>query len=129
MLVISFEAHLKFLVQAYEAESRSRGLLPTARGGLSYIFERNTNALKVLGVFILRYVLAYFRYMQGTRCGCSRKMLQGRAILSELLYNMTTYWQLHYRDVVTRIKAPSSERFHHATGLFQGDIAHGHVGG
>ena len=67
---------------------------------------------KYINVMCFRYILALFLYRQGIRMNCSHLALSGRILMGELYYSnhMIGYMDIHYRDLITRIKAPPQVR-------------------
>ena len=110
MLKILHSASLRFLISPYVKECETTGILPTVGGFYCYLKQSTSPTVNLIQVIHLNYVTALFMYRSGIRNGHSNVALYGRIAFSPLFYsnNMTTYMDIHFRDIVTRMKAPAS---------------------
>ena len=110
LLIIVHEQCMRLLVNPYVSECASSGVLPTVGGyynwssrvtNVFFVLLRDINFIDMMGLLMFR---------EGIRKNQSSLALSGRISFSPLFYscNMTTYQEIHFRDMVTRVKAPET---------------------
>ncbi len=108
MLHVYLQAAVTFRVGEYQQSTRKSRLLPTARGAMEHMVSLASPSRWGMAMLVFRYLLSILMLRKCTRVGNSEMAVHAHAILGELFYwnNMTTYMELHFRDMVTRLKSP-----------------------
>ena len=109
MIVIYHNKCISELVEPYLHYCRGRNIKPTT-GGYYEWSNRATNAMYIIIKDInMTYVMALMLYRYGIRFCKSDVAMAGRLSFAPLFYetNMTTYMDVRFSDVVTRLKAPT----------------------
>ena len=112
MLLIFYRVTVKLLLDAYVQECRSQGHASSVNHFQTWIANVPNHLFRYLYQINFRFVLGTLMFRQGIRNQNSSLALCGRVSMGHVYYctNMTTYMEIQYRDIITRVKAPPSVR-------------------
>ncbi len=108
MLLIFFQSVAKIVLQDFHESQLSTAHVPSFPAYQAWIENVPNPKYHFHSAMVFRYLLALLMYRQGIRERNSVVSLAGRVIAEELFFstNMANYMEIHFRDLVTRLKEP-----------------------